>query len=48
VFGVFAEPTMVMAGITAGASAVPDAPAKGIAVWTAERVERVVIDGDGG
>jgi 4-diphosphocytidyl-2-C-methyl-D-erythritol kinase len=44
VFGVFAEPTMVMAGIMAGARAVPDASAKGVAVWTAERVERVIVD----
>jgi hypothetical protein len=41
---VFAEPTMVMAGIMAGARAVPDASAKGVAVWTAERVERVIVD----
>lgn len=44
VFGVFADPTAVT-GVMAGAQAQPDAPAKGIAVWTAERVERVAIDG---
>jgi 4-diphosphocytidyl-2-C-methyl-D-erythritol kinase len=44
VFGVFADANMVMSGIMAGASAVPDSPAKGVAVWTAERVERVTVE----
>lgn len=45
VFGVFADANMVMSGIMAGASAVPGSPAKGVAVWTAERVERVMVEG---
>jgi hypothetical protein len=44
VFGVFADAKAVMPGIVAGASAVPASPAKGVAVWTAERVERVAIE----
>ena len=44
VFGVFAEPTAAVSGIVAGAGAVPDRSAKGVAVWTAERVERVKVE----
>lgn len=44
VFGVFAETTAAVSGIVAGAQAVPDSPARGVAVWTAERVERVEIE----
>lgn len=45
VFGVFDDPQRALAGIVAGASAVPDSPARGVAVWTAERVERVHVAG---
>jgi 4-diphosphocytidyl-2-C-methyl-D-erythritol kinase len=45
VFGVFADAAAALSGIVSGAGAVPDSPARGVAVWTAERVERVVLDG---
>jgi 4-diphosphocytidyl-2-C-methyl-D-erythritol kinase len=44
VFGIFAEPEAALAGIVAGAEAVPESAAKAVAVWTAERVERVVVE----
>ena len=44
VFGVFADANQVIPAIMGGASAVPDTSAKGVAVWTAERVERVAIE----
>lgn len=43
VFGVFAEPQAALAAVVAATQAVPTEAARGIVVWTAERVERVVI-----
>ena len=43
VFGVFAEPQQALAAVVAATQAVPTEGARGVVVWTAERVERVAI-----
>jgi 4-diphosphocytidyl-2-C-methyl-D-erythritol kinase len=44
VFGVYATPTAAVDGSMAAIQAVPGMSARGLAVWTAERVERVDTD----
>ena len=44
VFGVFAEPERAISGMMAAAQASPETPSRGLVVWTAPRVERVVIE----
>jgi 4-diphosphocytidyl-2-C-methyl-D-erythritol kinase len=41
VFGVFATPEAALSGVMAATQAEPGATARGVVVWTAERVERV-------
>lgn len=43
VFGVFAEPQAALSGIMAATRACPTESARGVVVWTAQRVERVEI-----
>jgi 4-diphosphocytidyl-2-C-methyl-D-erythritol kinase len=44
VFGVFAEPEGAVSGMIAAAQACPEVGSRGLVVWTAPRVERIVID----
>jgi 4-diphosphocytidyl-2-C-methyl-D-erythritol kinase len=44
VFGVFAEPEGAVSGMMAAAQACPEVGSRGLVVWTAPRVERIVID----
>jgi len=44
VFGVFAESEQAITGMMAAAQASPETPSRGLVVWTAPRVERVVIE----
>lgn len=43
VFGIFDQPMAAVPGLAAGVRAQSDVSARGIAVWTAERVERVEV-----
>jgi 4-diphosphocytidyl-2-C-methyl-D-erythritol kinase len=43
VFGIFSEPNAAIGGIAASVGAQADLSARGIAVWTAERIERVEV-----
>jgi 4-diphosphocytidyl-2-C-methyl-D-erythritol kinase len=41
VFGIFAEPEAALSGVIAATRAQPESGARGVVVWTAQRVERV-------
>ena len=43
VFGVFAEPERAVSGMMAAAQACPEIGARGVVVWTAPRVERILF-----